>query len=434
MGVNGWNDHDRSNRYTMRDIALDYLESCPPNAVLFTQGDNDTYPLWYAQEVEGIRTDVRIINLSLAGVDWYIKSIHRKVNQSDIVPTILDDSAYIGDNRNRVSYQDINKDFDKDTYYRLSDVVRYMGSDDIKKKALMYGGVYDNYLPTKNFFVDVNRENVKKYHVLNDDDTTHIPAQLKWTFNKGYVDKNDLLLLDIIAATDWSRPICFAQSCDSKAFQGLRDYLVQEGMVFRLTPVYHKMDPRKGTSMPSAVNTSRMYELLFHKFQWGNIDKAKSIYLDETITRMYQTVQSNFFILADALIDEGRPGDSVVVNQAKLDQAVQVLDKAFEVLPEHNLPLSPMAINFAMAYYRAGALKKGQALLNHIYDLNMQKMIYITSLDPDLVAESYADDADECARSFYQGASMARDGRDTATFNKFNAAFNNYQKFIIDRR
>lgn len=432
MGMNGWDDHNRSNRYTARDMGKDYLESCAPNAILFTQGDNDTYPLWYAQETEGIRRDVRIVNLSLAGVDWYIEGLHRKVNESDIVPTILSDTDYIGDMRNQIYFNEDNDlGLDKGAFMEAKNVMRFIGSNNPKDKMKMIQGEPPmNYFPTKNFFVSVNKNEVIANHVVADGDTGKIQPRIQFTINRGYLTKAEITILDIIAANQWNRPIYWAVSCSPGNYLGLANYLVQEGLAYRLTPVLHEPDQRKPRGYPGGVNTKIMYENLMNKYSYGNVDKAKSIYLDNNIMGMMWNLQYNFTVLANALIDEGKPGDSVLVDQSKLDLAIKVLDKAQEFFPQRNLPLNLQAISLVSAYYRAGARDKAKVLMNQLYDMSYERLTYYASL-PDDKRMDYANDADDCERMFQQGAYFAHIDNDTVTLKKFSQAAQTFAAFEL---
>lgn len=161
MAQQGWDDHNRSDRTFARDIARNYLESCPPNAILFTQGDNDTYPLWYAQEVEGIRTDIRIVNLSLLGVDWYINQLRHATNDSKAIPLTLSSDKIIGDKRNQIVDNDKSKF--KNQTMELSEVIKFIGQDDPKFQIYSEGlDDYFNYVPTKKFKITIDADAMKK--------------------------------------------------------------------------------------------------------------------------------------------------------------------------------------------------------------------------------------------------------------------------------
>ncbi|MEI7803643.1 MAG: DUF2723 domain-containing protein, partial [Bacteroidota bacterium] len=279
MGAQGWDDHNRSHRYTARDFGINYLQSCPKNAILFTQGDNDTYPLWYAQEVEGCRPDVRIINLSLLGVDWYIENLRRKINESDAIPLSIPSLAVRGSNHDITRYVE-NPGINKSEYFNAKDVIQFMVSTDPKKKTMVYNEL-DNYVPTKNFYIPVDKQYCLANGVVDAKDSARIPERLEWKINKSSLMKPDLMVLDIIQSTNWTRPVCFAISSSSDNYLGLSDYMQQYGLIYRLTPVKKSSDD----GLPGVVRSDVMYDNVMHKFQWGGVDKY-DVYLDENILRM----------------------------------------------------------------------------------------------------------------------------------------------------
>lgn len=365
MGAQGWDDHDRSHRYTARDFGRDYLESCAPNAILFTQGDNDTYPLWYAQEVEGIRPDIRIVNLSLLGVDWYIDGLRRKVNKSDEVLISVDSSKYRGSTRDFVQYYE-NKSINQGQAYSLNSVLDFMFSDD-RKNMLDYGGQPVNYLPAKNFFIPVDKAEVIADHVVQTRDTSKILPRMEWKLNKNSLLKNDLMTLEILRNNLWKRPVYFAISVAPDAYLGMNNYLQQEGLAYRVVPFNTKTDD----GLPGGVQPELMYDNMMNKFAWGGVDKY-DVYLDENILRMVTNLRSNFARLAEGLVAEG-----------KKDSAIKVLDKCIEVLPEKNVPVSYLNLAIAKAYYDAGAPDKGKVMLERILTVYSDQLKYYGSLEVD---------------------------------------------------
>lgn len=416
MGAQGWDDHNRSNRYTARDFGRNYLESCAPNAILFTQGDNDTYPLWYAQEVEGIRPDVRIVNLSLLGVDWYIDNLKRKINDADAVPISLPDSAYRGSKRDVTRYSK-NPGLDPAQYYNIKDVVDFMSSENPAKKVKMYGNELDNYLPVKNLFLPVNKNQIIKDKVVPESDMDSIVNRVEWTLNRSTILKPSLLLLDIIKTNDWKRPIYFAISVSSDEYLGLNDYLQQEGLTYRLVPVKHKsLD-----GLPGRVNTDIMYKNLMN-FWWGGVDKNK-VYLDENILRMVSNLRSNFARLANSLIAEGNK-----------EKAIEVLNKCQEVLPERNVPYSLLMLPIAQSYYKAGAADKGKEIVKKLVNWYGENMKYFTSLD-DAQRAYYRRDMNEAVYVFSECSQIADNSKDTELQNLVKPLFEKYRPYYsFDQR
>lgn len=416
MGAQGWDDHNRSHRYTARDFGRNYLESCAPNAILFTQGDNDTYPLWYAQEVEGIRRDVRIVNLSLLGVDWYIDNLKRKVNEADAVPISLPDEAYRGSKRDVTRYNR-NPGLDPAQYYNIKDVVAFMTSEDPAKKVRMYGNEIENYLPVKNLYIPVDKNEIIKNGTVTGPDTANIVPRVEWTLNRSTLLKPSLLVLDIIQANNWKRPIYFAISVNSDEYLGLNDYLQQEGLTYRLVPIKNK----SSDGLPGRVNTDIMYKNVMN-FWWGGINKY-DLYLDENIIRMVSNLRSNFARLANAFISEG-----------KKDKAIEVLDKCLEVLPEKNVPYSLLMLPVAQAYYEADAADKGKMVIKKLVDVYADNMRYITALDNHFRAY-YKRDMNEAVYVFSEASQLAEKSNDTELQNYVKPLFDKYRPYYtFDQR
>ena len=407
MGAQGWDDHNRSHRFTARDFGKNYLESCAPNAILFTQGDNDTYPLWYAQEVEGIRPDVRIVNLSLLGVDWYIDNLRRKINESDAVIINVDSSSYRGSNRDYIRFYE-NKSIPQNDYYPLGTVLDFMFSED-KKNKIDYGGDVLNYVPAKNVFIPVDKAEVIRDKVVQPQDTSKILSRVEWRLNKNTLLKNDIMTLEILRSNLWKRPIYFAISVAPDAYLGLNNYFQQEGLAYRVVPYVTKMND----GLPGGVESDIMYDNMMHKFAWGGVDKY-DVYLDENIMRMVVNLRSNFARLASALIDEG-----------KKDSAIQVLDKCNEVLPEKNVPTSYLNLALAKNYYDAGAKDKASAALSKLLTVYSDQLKYYGSLDVNK-RKFYTSDMNEGVFVLNQIVEITKKNQDDELNKKAQEAFQRY--------
>ncbi|MBS1763925.1 MAG: DUF2723 domain-containing protein [Bacteroidetes bacterium] len=344
MGKEGWNDHDRSYRYTSRDFAYDYLNSCAPNAVIFTNGDNDTFPLWYIQDVEGVRTDVRIINLSLLNTDWYIDQIKRKAYQSDPVPFSLQSKQYIQGTRDYVPFYDRKIQ----GYSDLKDIIEFIGSDNPEAKVRSEGGDEFNYLPTKKFRIKVDKEAVIRNHVVEPKDTSRIVDYIEFELDKNYLLKADLMILDLIAHNDWTRPIYFAVTVGNDSYMNLENYFQIEGLAYRFVPIKANPDPSGQTG---GVATTRMYDNMMNKFKWGNMSDPR-VYLDQNNLNMTMNFRNNFARLSENLLQEG-----------KRDSAMKVLDKCTEVMPDKTVPYNIMMLRIAELYYRGAQQNEGTLAL-----------------------------------------------------------------------
>jgi len=371
MGKEGWDDHSRARRYTCRDFAAAYLNSCAPNAILFTNGDNDTFPLWYAQEVEGIRPDVRVINLSLANTDWYIDQLRRKQYESDPIPLVLDQSKYTLGNRDFVPIRP--RDEVKDQFVDLKEMVSFMGSDDQRSK-IPWGNTPINYLPTTKFRLAVdsvnflktlrpNLDNPASKEISTNDSASKASREKKilpyidWDMGKkGYIMKNDLLVLDILAANNWTRPVYFAVTVGGDAFVGLEKYFQIEGLAYRVVPY----GPQAQSNQPR-VATEIMYDNLINKVKWGGIDKD-DVWMDENNMRMALTMRMQMRTLAMSLLQEG-----------KKDAALKVLRKAVEAMPEKNVPYyyDPIQYTYYLiqAFYMADGKEDAAKLSRRFFDI-----------------------------------------------------------------
>jgi hypothetical protein len=275
MAHEEWNDHDRSRKTFALDMARNYLESCLKNAILFTFEDNDTYPLWYAQEVEGIRPDVRVIVNTLAGSDWFMNQLRYKVNESAPFDVIFTQQQVQGDNR-QVTYFVNMPGYDQNTFYDLrTSLKNVFASDDQKFTSEGNDGEMYHIFPMKKFSVPVNKQHVLATGAVLPGD--EIVDELKLDLSaKNYLLRGDLLMLAIISTTNWERPVCFTSSSSISAL-GLDKYVRQEGMTYRLVPVMNKND------VPN-VNTETAFSNMMQKFQYGAANK-KGIYYDEANRR-----------------------------------------------------------------------------------------------------------------------------------------------------
>ncbi len=291
MASEEWDDHDRSNKVIARDLAKNYLESCAPNAILFTFGDNDTYPLWYAQEVEGIRKDIRVINYSLLGIDWYINQLRYKVNESPAIDVIWSADQIEGGKRDYIEYKP-NASMPDDKFYNLYNVMKnYVGKDNPDN---------DYSFPVKNVTVPVDVAAAIKNGTVNATDS--VLSSLDFSLPRNALMKNESAVLNIIAANNWKRPIYFT---NAGAELGFDQFLRRDGLSYRLAPVKN-----------SKVNTNWMLDKLTNKFSFGNADKP-GVYFDEENRRHLGGIRSAYAELAIDLAAKNRKEEAkVVLNKA----------------------------------------------------------------------------------------------------------------------
>lgn len=364
MVADGWDDHDRSMRKPARDLASNYLESCAPNAILFTNGDNDTFPLWYAQEVEGIRTDIRVVNLSLLNTDWYIDQMRRKAYDSDPVPFGMDAEKYRQGTRDIVA---LLPQGDRETYRDLREMMAFV-SNDRNMQQLFQRGVKDAWFPTDRFKLLVDSTKVFGNGTLSLKDTANWTPEVRWQVRRQVLLKNHLMVLDLLANNNWDRPIYFAVTTGPDSYINLQDHFQLEGLTYRLVPVY---SPNQNPNLMGRVATDVMYENVTGKFLWGNMDSKAPVYLDENILRMTTNLRLQLSSLAEALIEEGRT-----------DMARTILDLSLEKMPEHNVPYDRILLPTVEAYYAIGDKDKADALNERLFTIMEENLTYFLSLEP----------------------------------------------------
>jgi hypothetical protein len=362
MAAQGWDDHDRSGRYTALEMAKNYLNSCAPNAVLFTNGDNDTFPLWYAQEVEGIRMDVRVCNLSLLNGDWYVDQMVRKAYDSEPMRISLTQEQYRQGTRDVVYLIENDKVKDFVDVKALFDII----AKDESKLQFTREGETINYFPTKNFMLTADSAKVV--------DNGTVPRALAgniepitWTINKWGLQRNNVILLDFLASNNWDRPVYFASTTGDQSYIGLQDYFQIEGMAYRLLPVRTENISGKHTGR---IDTDILFNNLVNKFNTGMQDP--DVYLNEDNLRMSMSMRNIYGRLALELIREG-----------KKDSAIIVCDKIMELIPPESVPYNYFVLGTADAYLKAGETEKGLTILKGMYDLIEQNLEYFFRFEGD---------------------------------------------------
>ncbi|MBR4441031.1 MAG: DUF2723 domain-containing protein [Bacteroidales bacterium] len=451
LACQNWDDHDRSHRYTARDFAKNYLDSCEPNAILFTNGDNDTFPLWYVQEVEGYRTDVRVVNLAYINTDWYADQMKRRAYESAPLPISLTHDQYVAGTRDIVYYnkQDallVNEKFEAypqfktrfDNLYSqlveiisnsgfkqkypadyeaiegrkvnqitkfaalvntlntnaatyginsdaigamktatdallrdvcnahapLSSIISFIADDSDNTKVVSQGEKAD-FTPTLNFMLPVDKKKVIENGTVPLADTALIVDAVKWTHPGSYIRKGQLLVLDILAHNNWERPIYFAITVGSDAYQNLDGYFRLDGFAYRFVPVKAVAD----AGDKGSINSDILYNAVMNKYRWGGINDPR-VYLDENNLRMLMNVKNNFLRLADKLIEE-----------RKVDKARLVLDKCYEVMPFECVPPSFYDIFIASTYYHIGDDQKAKTIIGELAKQTEQEITYFAALD-----------------------------------------------------
>lgn len=361
LGTQNWDDHNRSNRYMTRDYAINYLESCAPNAILFTYGDNDTFPLWYVQEVEGIRTDIKVVNISYLGMDWYISQHRKATYEAAPVPfSFSEDKYYLGVRDVAFIENRINRAID------LREAMNFMGSDDARTKAETVGGQKIDYFPSSEFYLPVNKQKVLETGTVQPKDASLISDTVRFQISKRYVTKSEWAVLNMIAANDWERPIYIDHSLLYTNNVFFTDWLQFEGLAYRFVPIKTNSQAMN----TGHINTSILYENVMNKFVWGNVNHP-DVFLDDYNKKAIRIIQARYMFarLAEALVNEGQN-----------KKAEEVIDKMFELFPNEKMPLTYDSFPAVEQYFRAGATEKGTEKTRQLAENSFQMLNYYLSL------------------------------------------------------
>ena len=382
MASQTWDDHDRSGRYTCRDFGANYLMTLQDqgNPIIFTNGDNDTFPLWYNQEVEGVRTDARVCNLSYLQTDWYIDQMKRPAYNSPSLPISWPRLDYCTGTNEYVEVQPELKQQILDFYKQSPEAARKaFGDDPFEVSNIMRYWVRSkdadmHVIPTDTLYVKIDKEAVKRSGMMMASDT--IPDKMVISLKgKRALYKNDLMMLEMIAHADWTRPIYVALTVGSENYMNLGDNFIQEGLANRITPFL--------TNQPGAKNfdTEKTYRNVMYRYKYGGLEKP-GLYIDETMLRMCYTHRHIFSQLALHLIEEGQKA-----------KALKVLQKAEKVLPTYNVPMNYMSggAEIARAYALLGQKAKAMQTINAVWKDAYQYAVYYLGLNDNWFTMSQRD-------------------------------------------
>ena len=359
MATENWDDHDRSNRYTCRDFAYNYLISCDKNAIIFTNGDNDTFPLWYIQEVEGVRPDVRVCNLSYLQTDWYIDQMRRPYYESDALPINWTKDMYSNGKRDVARIIKLTDDS-----ISLDMAMQWVETNDPRYKQIPGYDEQMDFIPANKIYIDIDPAQVMANKYLEPKFADKIVPQLHIDLgSKSYLGKQELAILKMLQVNKWKRPIYYAVTVEESQFLGLKSAFLQEGLANKITPM-------KSVNGEPTVNTDKMYDLMVHKYHWGNIQDPK-VYLDENNLRMCCTHRMLFSTLANALYEEG-----------KKEKAEKAIDYCMKVIPMNTV--APNYHNVAMAeiYYKLGKPEKAYPILKRCANVSLEYLNWAYTLKP----------------------------------------------------
>ncbi|RDI52210.1 glycosyltransferase family 117 protein [Flavobacterium glaciei] len=410
MAAQNWDDHDRSGKYTAVSMAKAYLESCDPNAILFTIGDNDTFPLWYAQEIEKVRTDVRIVNTSLFMTDWYIDQMKAKAYESEPMPISFTHDQYVGDKLDYVAH--IPK---VESRWDIKDFINFIKNP--KSTVDMQNGQTIHFYPTNKIRIPVDKNAIIQNKVVNPKYNDSIVPYIDLNIKGNALYKNRLMMLDIVANNNWKRPIYFSGGAfDSEDYIWMKEYLQLEGMVYKLVPIKTALSKDASPLDMGQIDTDNMYAKVM-KWDWGNGESPK-IYHDPETRRNSITYRTNLSRLMNQLIVEG-----------KKDKAKNIIDLAMTKMPLEYFDYYSLVEPFAGGYYKIDEKVKAQQLLNKLVQKYRENLNYygnLKSSEQTSIAIPIITDI-ERYRSLL---TVMKENGDIDFYNKHKITFNTYIKMF----
>ncbi|MNQ20049.1 hypothetical protein D3C85_331310 [compost metagenome] len=406
MASQNWDDHDRSGKYTAVAMAKSYLNSCDPNAILFTIGDNDTFPLWYAQEIEKVRTDIKIVNTSLFMTDWYIDQMKTKTYESNPLPISFVHDEYVGDKLDYVAH--IPK---IESRWDIKDFINFIKNP--KSTVEMQNGQTIHFYPTNKVRIPVDKNIIIKNKVVAPKYFDSIVPYIDIEIKGNALYKNRLMMLDLVANNNWERPIYFSGGAfDNEDYLWMKDYLQLEGMVYKLVPIKNAV-PKDGSPLDMGqIDSDKMYTNVM-KWDWGN-SESNSIYHDPETRRNSITYRSNLSRLMNQLIAEG-----------KKDKAKNIIDLAMTKMPLEKYDYYSLIDPFAEGYYAIGEKAKAQELLKKLIEKYRENLNYYGKLEPSDQTSIAIEIITDIER--YRGLlQIMKKNNDLALYNESKIPFNTY--------
>ncbi|OYU83489.1 MAG: hypothetical protein CFE24_11085 [Flavobacterium sp. BFFFF2] len=406
MAYQNWDDHDRSDRYTAVAMAKNYLDSCDKNAILFTIGDNDTFPLWYVQEVENYRTDVKIVNTSLLMTDWYIDQMKCKTHLAEGIPISFTHNQYVGDKLDYSAF--IERSEERIDIHKF---LEFISSKDERTLVALQNDQKIHFYPTNKIRIPVNKAEVMSHKVVSAAKYDSIVPFIDVDIKGSALYKNRLIMLDVVANNQWKRPIYFTGgSFGDDDYLWMKDYLQLDGMVYKLVPIKTKVD-EESLDM-GGIDADKMLQIV-RKWGWGNGDKT-TIYHDPETRKNSISYRTNLARLMEELI-----------NQKRYKEANEVMTMALEKMPLDYYGFYTMVDPFVEGYYEMGQTEKARKLSLQLIDKYRQELRYFAGIDHD-IQNGIVTDIVSAIERYRSILIIAKDRKDTAFYNEQRKIFNGY--------
>jgi hypothetical protein len=364
MAKENWDDHDRSGKYACRDFAANYLKSCGPQGILFTNGDNDTFPLWYDQEVEGIGTDVRVVNLMLASGPWYINQLYQKAYLSEPIPLTLSQEQYRQGTNDIIPFYDIGIK----GYVELQDMIDFIKSDDPQTFLTLQNGEKMKFFPSKLVKITVDSAACVKYGIVPKHLQGKMVDSVYWKIRTNQLYKNDLMLLDLLASNKWQRPLYFAAPSSVNHCVAIDSFCLVQGWVYKFMPV--KADSGDYIQSMGGVDAETSYDIMKNKCAWGNLSNPH-VYVDPESLNNSVRPKTNIMRVAQSLLARGQN-----------KEAIEMLDLYIKNFPDSKVPFDMYMLPYAEIYYKAGDPGKANKLIERIAQIYNQNLDYYYSFSP----------------------------------------------------
>lgn len=366
LGAENWDDHDRSGRYMSTDFARNYLKSCQPDAVLFTNGDNDTYPLWFVQNVEGYRTDVRVVNLSLLNASDYVESLRRThYNSGPFKLTFTEKQLWPG-TRDRVMYNPGSASANPNQYYNLQEVMKFIANDSDPRAKLNRGSGPEAYLPTKKFFIPVDKQKAISSGIVDAKYSNQIVDQIRFELPMEGLSRSSLVMLDVIANNFYERPVYFTTTTGTETYAGLQEYFQVDGLTYHLVPIKTVLSQEAQRMREYGfIDADKMYAQLVDSFTWGGMEDGP-MWVDDKMRLVPRVMRGIYLRTARQLI---------YANEK--EKAISLLKVCEERIPNENMPYDGSMIEMGEAYYMAGDKEAASKVLNIILEESIEMMKYL---------------------------------------------------------